>query len=49
METRFDSLHVWLGVALVGFFIGAAALALCGSCDARDFTRQGFFMHTRAL
>ena len=51
-EHGMDMLHVWLAVALVGFFIGAAALALCGaSCESRDFTRQGFFllMQTRVL
>jgi hypothetical protein len=45
-----DSLTLWLGVALVGFILGAASLAACFSADGRDLTRQGFFlMQTRAL
>jgi hypothetical protein len=49
-DTHYDSLHVWLAVAVVGFLLGAAALALCDTCETRDLTRQGFFlMQTRVL
>ena len=38
-----DSLTLWLGVALVGFFLGLATLAAV-SGGTRDLTRQGFFL-----
>jgi hypothetical protein len=45
-----DSITLWLGVALVGFILGAASLAASFSADGRDLTRQGFFLtQTRAL